>query len=696
MLLNEINISQKSIFEEPLLKTKDSPRKAYFKGINRGVSKRKSIKRFRDSGVTVRGNMWGYNPQSQRVVVKISVVKNKSRKIKSALNGGSISYGGTGANLSSHISYISRPGAGESEEKAVLFDKENDGINGKEFFERSRNDRHHFRMIISPENGDKIENFESYVRDVMNRAEKDLGCNLDWISAVHHDTDDVHAHVVIRGVRTLKQFRKTEKEVDLVIDRQYISFGFRNRAQERVSEILGERSIEEVKKSMEEEVDALRVTSLDRFIESRVDSERKVDVRSKQNFGKDKDFERLIKNRLNYLEELGFANQNPPGVFQLQEDYIQSLYSIKNHNDVVKGIRSKFGNAIADNIKVYSMEVGQGEGITGFVVGKGFADEVTDKKYVVIEDTNKKMHYVPVGEINSYDTIENGSLISIKSGGRSSGKADYNIKQVAKENNNIYSIDKHIDLYKDMLAGMDEDVKEGYLNEHLKRIDTLEKNGVVSKISENEYQISKDFIKECEELNLEMNKKQKKRFYPNVSILSKDKLEDMVSAEKKTLIDIEIYKRNIKASSALLTGERIEKAVKLRQGWLVDKGYGFIKSNGEFGLKDYVLPKLDNLELKNTTQKLSEKFKVKFDASYVQEGKQYRYLGYVELENGYWAVVGTLENTMQMAKLEKKPMFNNKNACVEFNSLEDKKFAIREVELQKLRDIEQDDNELER
>jgi type IV secretory pathway VirD2 relaxase len=93
----------------------------------------------------------------------------------------------------------------------------------------------------------------------MGRMESDLGTTLNWIGAVHYDTDDIHAHVIIRGVN--------ERGQDLVIGRDYIASGIRARAQEFATELLGERSLEEIQKSQEKQVEALSVTSLDRFIE---------------------------------------------------------------------------------------------------------------------------------------------------------------------------------------------------------------------------------------------------------------------------------------------------------------------------------------------------------------------------------------------------------------------------------------------
>ena len=54
---------------------------------------------------------------------------------------------------------------------------------------------------------------------------------------------------------------------DLVIPRQYISYGIRDRASDVATELLGERSAQEVQLAKSKEVEAERFTSLDRMIE---------------------------------------------------------------------------------------------------------------------------------------------------------------------------------------------------------------------------------------------------------------------------------------------------------------------------------------------------------------------------------------------------------------------------------------------
>jgi hypothetical protein len=57
--------------------------------------------------------------------------------------------------------------------------------------------------------------------------ERDLSTKLDSIAVDHHNTDNPHVHLLIRG--------KAEDGRDLVISRDYTSRGIRARAQDRVA-----------------------------------------------------------------------------------------------------------------------------------------------------------------------------------------------------------------------------------------------------------------------------------------------------------------------------------------------------------------------------------------------------------------------------------------------------------------------------
>jgi type IV secretory pathway VirD2 relaxase len=72
-------------------------------------------------------------------------------------------------------------------------------------------------------------------------VERDLDTKLTWIAVNHHNTDNPHAHILLRG--------KQPDGADLVVPRQSVSYGIRNRASEVATELLGERTIEQAQEA---------------------------------------------------------------------------------------------------------------------------------------------------------------------------------------------------------------------------------------------------------------------------------------------------------------------------------------------------------------------------------------------------------------------------------------------------------------
>jgi len=145
---------------------------------------------------------------SRRVIVKVNLVK----------------MGGQGYAVQKlHLDYIQRDSAAREGDKGHLFSRDDVLADADEFQKRGKDDRHQFRVILSPEDGKEIGDLRTFTRNVMSQMERDLETRLDWVAANHYDTAHPHTHVVIRGV--------DEDGKTLIIPRDYISHGMRDAAE---------------------------------------------------------------------------------------------------------------------------------------------------------------------------------------------------------------------------------------------------------------------------------------------------------------------------------------------------------------------------------------------------------------------------------------------------------------------------------
>jgi hypothetical protein len=138
-----------------------------------------------------RGAAWGMlasaglmNKGGRRAVVKVRIAKLKAGNL---------------AAPRAHLRYLQRDGVERSGEQGKLYGPKEDEVDGGEFTEKCDSDRHQFRIIVSPDDGDRFADFKPFVRDLMQDMERDLETKLDWVAVDHYNTGHPHSHIVIRG-----------------------------------------------------------------------------------------------------------------------------------------------------------------------------------------------------------------------------------------------------------------------------------------------------------------------------------------------------------------------------------------------------------------------------------------------------------------------------------------------------------------
>lgn len=284
-----------------------------------------------------------------------------------------------GAALAAHISYLGRMGAGEDGEHAAFFGPVHDGVDAGAATDGWAKDRHHFRFIISPEHGDRIADLRGYTREVLSRVSDDLGePALNWIAVCHFDTDQPHAHVLVRGRRSDGR--------DLVIPRDYIAFGFRARAQEVAQERLGDLSRQDAERRVWRETEADRFTAFDRRLVAAADA----DGRVEDGVGGTDAWTALTRGRLRHLERLGLAERAGKR-FRLSPDLEAKLRRLQLSKDVIRTLNQRRLEGAR------SVEQLGKEPVRGRVVKTGLHDELGGSAYVVVRAADGSEHYGRLG-----------------------------------------------------------------------------------------------------------------------------------------------------------------------------------------------------------------------------------------------------------------------------------------------------------
>jgi len=228
-----------------------------------------------------------------------------------------------------HARYLSRPGAQQEFSKGLGFDAEREDVDllttvrGWE-----RQDELLWRFIVSPEDADRL-NLREHVRGLVGQMERDLGTKLEWVAIDHHNTDDAHVHLLVRGVR--------DDGRPLEINRDYLRSGLRVRSQELATKELGPRLEPEMLRSRQRAVRREQWTEIDRVLQRKADQHCVVSYADFQprNEGARIKAEQEI-DRLQFLSGLGLARRIDDYSWQLDEKHERELREKQRSNDVIK------------------------------------------------------------------------------------------------------------------------------------------------------------------------------------------------------------------------------------------------------------------------------------------------------------------------------------------------------------------------
>jgi type IV secretory pathway VirD2 relaxase len=331
---------------------------------------------------------------ARRVVMKARVVRHQGTRFRSAP-------------LPKHMAYLKRDGVTRDGADARMFDASSDAADEQAFAERTADDRHHFRFIISPEDAAELADLRRFTRELMQDVERDLGTRLDWVAVDHWNTDNPHVHVLIRG--------RADDGQDLVISRDYISRGFRDRAAERVTFELGPRNEHEIRTALEKEVEVERWTSLDRALRDVSDDGGGVaDLRPGGE--DDPEMRRLMLGRAAKLERLGLAEQVGPAQWTLKPGIEPALRDLGIRGDIIKTMHRAMSGADREpDIAGFAIHAdAPADPVLGRLVQRGLDDELKGSAYAIVEGVDGRTHHLRFSDLELTGDARPGAIVETR------------------------------------------------------------------------------------------------------------------------------------------------------------------------------------------------------------------------------------------------------------------------------------------
>ncbi|MBU6299155.1 MAG: relaxase/mobilization nuclease domain-containing protein [Alphaproteobacteria bacterium] len=469
--------------------------------------------------------------RNRRVVVKTRIVKLKGRGLAAARW---------------HLRYLARDGVTRDGMPGELYSAHEARADGKAFLERCEGDRHQFRFIVSADDGVEYEDLKNLTRRLMTQMEHDLGTKLDWVAVDHFNTGHPHSHIVVRG--------RDERGQDLIIARDYIGHGMRERAAEIVTLDLGPRSDSDIETALRREVDQERFTSLDRMLVRDAGETREVGMGAHADAFR----QSLRIGRMQKLVRLGLADSVAPGRWRLAEELEPTLRRMGERGDIIRTMQRAMSARGLSDYAIYDPKDPHAKALTGRIVARGFADELDDRHYLILDGADGRIHYVDIGRAEEGEPAPAGSIVTIRPPSVGPRPADRMVAAIAAAYDGRYTVEIH--LLHDPKASV------AFAEAHIRRLEALRRlSGAVEREPDGTWIIASDHLERAA-----AHERMRARLNPiQIETLTKIPLGRQIAAEAATWLDKELIADEPLALRDAGFGREAHEALIRRQDWLI-------------------------------------------------------------------------------------------------------------------------------
>ncbi|MEL7102538.1 MAG: DUF3363 domain-containing protein [Pseudomonadota bacterium] len=385
---------------------------------------------------------------------------------------------GSGAGTQrAHISYLERDGAGKDKDPAEFYGDVSEGLDGQDWLKEHADERHHFRFIVSPEDGEKLQELKPFIRDLISQMEIDLETKLDWIAVDHYNTEHPHTHIVMSG--------KRDDGEDLVIPKDYLSHGMRERGSAFLTRELGLQTEAELVAKLERETTLRKVTRMDRILMQEMGRNGTINLdnlrRNRSHYNE----------RLHTLRSMGLAHHQSGGIWSVDDQLDVALNALEKSDTIAVRIGHAVRSAGLDRISAHEQgPFKYGDAVHGRLLKIGYDDELMDRRYAIVDGLDRRVHHFDLG-VSFPKDLKPGDMVEIKTRSPGALGMDQTVADVAAQNRGIYSFAKH--------KQSNPKVGAKHLAMIENRIAALERAGLVQRFHGDAYSIGPDFVDRVDE-----------------------------------------------------------------------------------------------------------------------------------------------------------------------------------------------------
>jgi hypothetical protein len=343
---------------------------------------------------------------------------------------------------------------------------------------------------------------------------------------------------------------------NLVVARDYIAHGMRERLAELVTLDLGPRTDLEIQETLRKEMQAERLTHIDRQLLREVGEDHEVAAGHRDPFR-----HALRAGRLRKLAALDLAVDRGSGRWRLDREMEARLRAMGERGDIVRTMQRALGAGAVERApgdRVVHGGTGPAMPIVGRILERGLSDELADRHYLMVDGVDGRAHYLEIGSGDAVEPLPEGAIVRIASATASARPADRTVAEIAAANGGIYSIEAH--------RRHDPSASEAFAEAHVRRLEALRRGGVAAeRLPDGTWPVAHDHVQQAEAFE----RRVLARRPVEVELLSAVPLERLAGAEGGTWLDRQLVAADPVPLRDAGFGREARSGLASRRQWLV-------------------------------------------------------------------------------------------------------------------------------
>lgn len=427
-----------------------------------------------------------------------------------------------------------------------------------------------------------------------------------------------HTHIMLRG--------RDDRGENLVIAREYISHGLRERAMRLVTLDLGPRTDLEIEERLRSDTGEERLTAIDRRLIRDMDANRIVGAGDHDAFQQS-----LRAGRLQKLGSLGLADQIGGDRWRLAEGIEDTLRRMGERGDIIRTMQReltvrKLERSAADRV-IFDPAAEGAAPIVGRVVVRGLADELKDRHYLIVDGIDGRTHYAEIGKGEAVDPLPTDAIVRIARRGGGVRQADRTIAEVAAANGGRYTIDAHL--------RHDPTAREAFAETHVRRLEAMRRvMRNVEREPDGTWIIAPDHLDKAAAFEA----RQLRDRPVTVETLSAVPLDKLPSAEAATWLDRELVDEAPAPVRDAGFGREVRTAQAVRRQWLIAERLAE-ERDGQTIYRPGMIAALQRRELLRVAGQLSDELGLPFVEAKAGERIEGRFARTIEMVSDRYALI---------------------------------------------------------